>query len=105
MATSALQGQSALFTLPPAPIVGQEDYEETITSYHLPVQLELKEKTSEKSPLGNGMSVYKVSKVSLHLNICLKVTSSRMDLTPNLVDWKETTTSSSNFTRPQKIVD
>lgn len=74
MATSALQGQSALFTLPPAPIVGQEDYEETITSYHLPVQLELKEKTSEKSPLGNGMSVYKVSKVSLHLNICLKVT-------------------------------
>lgn len=67
MASSVLIGQAALCALPPAPIHGSEN-EETISTYELPVQLKISQNQAKKKGtgsgvLGNGMDVYKVSKV------------------------------------------
>ena len=66
MASSVLIGQTALCALPPAPAHGNE--EETISTYILPVQLKISSNIAKKrgtgsGVLGNGMDVYKVSKV------------------------------------------
>jgi hypothetical protein len=68
MASSVLRGQRSLCNLQPVPQIGS--VEESISTYSLPVQLKRAERNSKKKGtasglLGNGMDVYKVSKVGL----------------------------------------
>ncbi len=67
MASSVLTGQGALCVLPPAPSQDRE-HDQTMATYELPVQLKItqnqaKKKGTSSGVLGNGMDVYKVSKV------------------------------------------
>jgi hypothetical protein len=76
MASSVLTGQAALCGLPPAPIHDAERAE-TISTYTLPVQLKISQNQAKKKGtgsgiLGNGMDVYKVSKVRF-LNAFVRV--------------------------------
>ncbi len=72
MATSIMIGQKALYGLPPLPMadgdVASASIEENIFTYELPIQLRIIDKESRKrskvsKAFGNGLDVYKVSKV------------------------------------------
>ncbi len=72
MATSIMIGQKALFGLPPLPPdagdIASASIEENIFTYALPIQLKIIDKDSRKKgkvskAFGNGLDVYKVSKV------------------------------------------
>jgi hypothetical protein len=75
MSSSMFRGQPALLTLPPAvrQLGNGEHEEENMSTYNVPVQLKLssdnfiKKKGTALGVLGNGMEVYKVSKVGIKL--------------------------------------
>lgn len=72
MSSSMFRGQPALLTLPPAMQKNRngEHEEENMSTYNVPVQLRLSDNLTKKKGtafgvLGNGMDVYKVSKVRI----------------------------------------
>jgi len=91
MASSVLVGQTALCALPPAPVKSRgQQLEETMATYTLPVQLKIAESQKRKKGtaagvLGNGMDVYKVSKVRISKRLsrlrCVKLSGVQNHLT------------------------
>lgn len=112
MASSVLRGQTALCTLQPVP--HSESVEESMSTYSLPVQLKIAESNGRKKGtasgfLGNGMDVYKVSKVGL-ISISERFVFPQLNLSKALksnpvlfvshqtkLGWKKATASCSNF--------
>lgn len=105
MASSVLVGQTALCALPPVPLE-ERSLEESISTYDLPVQLKISQNQAKKKGtaagvLGNGMNVFKVSKVRSGLRTsngmpCIETLLNFLTLNYQFYSvWKETKPSSS----------